>query len=372
MRKKQWVLAALLLSTILWMCGCKKQSNPTDNVVAKKSEEEMISIHLGEISQEVSPFFYATEGDEKLLSFIFLKMSEHNNKIANENAVGDIQVIRKEKSTIYEISIGEGWRDSRGKEITADDLLHNYMLRCETGYRGIERVNQMKIKGLKEYQLDASKENCKKKEKEVKRALLSPDKKLKQKLEEELIIPALKREYAWIESLYEQENQSITGKYPKPQQLFSKFFAADVTYHGKNKTKEAVIREIAGQYKGDYQALSEITETDYEAVARCIAIESLFPDKQSAGKEHDIEGIRKKDAYAIEIETMGYTKEDEQILSEIYLVPKEYAGEEDPEEILSVGTGKYTAQRVSGKWVMQANPYFPHQKPFVASLQIKE
>lgn len=374
MRRKQWVYAVFFLGIVLCMGGCRKKSNPADNIVAKEAEEEILQLHLGEISQEVSPFFYVTQGDEKLLSFLFLKAAEGEKMMANEQAAGGIRVLRSEKSTVYEISIKEGWKDSKGNELTADDLLFNYRLRCETGYRGMEQINQINIKGLKEYQFNAMGEECKKREKQVKKALAVPDKKLKRKIQEELICPVLKKEYAWVKSLYGQkEYESITKKYPKPQQLFAKFYAADVTYNGKKKTEKAVINDIAGQYEGDYQALSKITERDYEVLARCIAIETLFPDREGAEEEkREIDGIRRKDEYTIEIETTGFSKDDKKILADIFLMPKSAEEEIKSAEYFSVATGAYTAYPKSEHWILQANPYFKHQKPFVSSLQIKE
>ncbi len=371
MLRKSWIYVLTLVLIMAIAVGCTKSSNPTDNIVKKDTQDEILELHVGEISQEISPFFYATKGDKSLLSLMYLKVDASVEDNMEQSPAGEIQVQKAGKKTIYRITLKDGWKDSQGNLLTSDDLLFNYIFRCEIGYRGVDKINQMRIHGLKEFQYGAKGRQCDQMEKQVEKALANPDKLLKKRIKEELIIPVLKKEYLWVESLYEQkEYAKLTMEYSKPWQLFAKYYAADVAYQGKKKTKDAIIEEIAEQYKANYKKLSEITKENYAITARCIAIETLFPNRKSSVKE--VAGIQKKGVFAVEITTEGYDKEDINRLADLYLLSRHSEQKIRSGEYFSVGTRGYTGTKENGEWTLQANPYYSHQKPYVAKLQIKE
>lgn len=364
----------VLLAGTLLAGGCTKKVKPTDKVMKEETKEEKTDLYVGEISQELSPFFYVTQGDQNVLSLMYLKVADIEEQEGTVETAGKIQTLKNQgadNTTVYRITIEEGKKDSQGNLLTAEDLLFNYYLRCESGYRGIDQVNQVEIVGLQEYQLGATGKKCIWRQKKIEKALAAPDKALRKRIRQELIIPILQKEYSWIEGLYEQKKyEKLTQKYPKPQLLFARFYAGDVTYKGKGKNREEIIKEIAKQYKGDYKKLSKITGENYEAIAKCIAIEKLFGNPSL--QKMSIEGIRKIDEYTIEIETEGFKEKDKEKLANIFLLSRHSQQDIREGKYFSVGTGGYVGEKKNGKWILQANPYYNHQKPFASILYIKE
>ncbi len=368
-KKRGYFILMMIVAGIL--AGCAKGTDTGDTIVKTRTGDEMLELQAGEISQQISPFFYVTKGDEKLLSLVYLKTADVKEDGAVQPKAAWIHKRRFKKKTVYRITLKEGWKDSQGNVLTAEDLMYNYLLRCKEGALVPEGFGQIKIEGLKEFQYGTTGKKCAKMEKKVQKALAAPDKRLRKCLEEKLILPALRKEYYWVEELYrEKQPIKLIEKYAKPTEFFAKYYAADVTYNERKKSKETVISEIAAQYRGDYKKLEKITKEDYRALARNIAIQVLFPNRKSWMTE--VKGIQKKGRMTVEITTEGYDSKDIRRLANVYLLSVHSQKEISEGRFFLTGTGGYTGVREQEKWILQANPYYSHQKPYVARLCIKE
>ena len=362
----------LVMMGVLAVTGCHKkekgsiyqaQTGQQEEKTGGAEKETAFRLYLGEISAECSPFEYFTAGDERLLSLVYSRVQE----------VADISVEQNtpEKGrTRYRITLRQELRDKNGNCLTADALLFNYYLRCQTNYRGCDTVNEMKIVGLEEYQYGVRGKKLQKRRKKVREMLKYPTKELANALRKEIVLPELKREYAWTQTLYFDSSQDeLTGKYPQISMLFARYFAADTTYTGKNKTRKQVLLDIARQYGGNLKGLSRVTGKEYTGAARAVAIQQLY-GKQGGG-DGKISGIRKRDDTTVEIVTEGYQKEDRQRLGEIFLLSRfPSCGQKDTEQF-PLGCGEYyVAKQNSEKLVLCSNSNAWQGKPQIEELFI--
>lgn len=374
MKKKQTKYFCVVLSVLLLATGCfSEKAHPVETASTMSPRENELNLYIGEISEEISPFFYLTLGDARLLSLLYSKVlqKDSNGKLSED--AGSISVIRdgkKDSRTVYEITLNEKIRDAEGNQLTADDLVFNYYLRCQTGYRGFDQVNQVDIVGLEEYQYGAEGNSLQKIKKNIEKIISHPDKSWKKKIQKEIIQPALIQEYAWTESVYlNRAYGQFTKKYPEVPMLFARFYALDTTYSGKGKTKEQVIKDIAAQYGTDYRKLSQVTGDDYSTAVRCAALQSLYPERETG--LGSIKGIRKIDEHRIEIETTGYDKRDKERLGDIYLLPRNLYDDSKKEGGLPAGSGAFAqAKKEKEGWLLTANQYYWRGVPQIAAVQI--
>lgn len=364
--KRIWVVfivACLLITGIYGLTGCLAQqedSSPEALEAAKNNNataatgsgagnravsDKCLRLYMGELSQDIAADCARTEGDERLLSLMYQCVDE----------LADIRVTKNPSDghAIYRIALKKQVVDSRGKLVTADVLLFNYYWRCQIAYHGQDKVNQMNIDGLSEYQYGSSGEKKRLRQQKVRKLLKAPDGALKKQIQARIIIPVLEKEYAWVESVYlEPSFREICKKYPNPVQLFAHYYAINTSYTGKGKSKKQVLKDVAGQYGTDLTKLSQLTGDNYEKAAECIAIGRLWPGLVAGtGK---ISGIRKLDDMTIEVETTDYNKEDVRRLGQIRI----YTEAKD-EEDFPVGTGSYLIQEeTSEQIILTANSYY--------------
>lgn len=397
MRKKRIVFAAMVLCILLTGIGCEVRKS---GVPMKKkntaTERDTLRLYIGEITETVSPFFYLTQGDHRLLSLLYSKVMTTDQEECGRNDVATITVFRDKKndSTSYRIRLKENSKDAEGKLLTSQDLLFNYYLRCQITYQGIDQVNQVNIVGLEEYQCGAKGSSLKQIRKKIEKQEKSDSRDWKKLVQQKIIIPVLQREYQWTKELYlYPEYDSLTKKYKKTELLFARLYALDTTYTGKGKNRQQVVEDIAEQYGTDYHKLSEVTGEEYGVAVRCLALQKICPE-QTAG-EGQIAGIRMVDEYEIEIQTRGYDKDDLERLGNIYLVP---GGEYDFSEImvnvgqvdnaenvdktekaenrkkrLVTGTGNYILDQKPGNgWLLKANTYAINGTPDIWQIQLTE
>ena len=136
--------------------------------------------------------------------------------------LADITVKRQNKGAVYEICLHPDVTDSQGRLVTADTLLYNYYLRCQTGYTGDDRVCEVPVKGLDVYRYGASGKMLRKRKKKTAQVLKKPDKTLRRQIAGALVTPILRREYQWVRSLYyDMAARKLCQKYPDPVQLFA-------------------------------------------------------------------------------------------------------------------------------------------------------
>lgn len=397
--KRIWVVfivACLLITGIYGLTGCLAQqedSSPEALEAAKNNNataatgsgagnravsDKCLRLYMGELSQDIAADCAKTEGDERLLSLMYQCVNE----------LADIRVTKNPSDghAIYRIALKKQVVDSRGKLVTADALLFNYYWRCQIAYHGQDKVNQMNIDGLSEYQYGSSGEKKRLRQQKVRKLLKAPDGALKKQIQAQIIIPVLEKEYAWVESVYlEPSFRGICKKYPNPVQLFAHYYAINTSYTGKGKSKKQVLKDVAGQYGTDLTKLSQLTGDNYEKAAECIAIGRLWPGLVAGtGK---ISGIRKLDDMTIEVETTDYNKEDVRRLGQIRIYTEASVNERSSftrqvgaagstnigglaasddrsmtakdEEDFPVGTGSYLIQEeTSEQIILTANSYY--------------
>lgn len=385
-RKIKKRLFCMVLAGLVLLAGCtpkeKKSVYPTaleqsdQEEINKKQkgeenqQEECLRIYLGEFSEELSPFFYVTDGDERLLDLMYTKVSEENGDGAAQITV--TKNVSGGRHTIYQITIKENVMDKDGHLFTADDLLFNYYLRCQLDYQGIDQINQMSIVGLEEYQYGVSGKKLRLRKKKVQEKMSYPTKGVAKKIRQEIILPALKKEYAWIESLYlSQSQKKLTDKYPQPEMLFARYFAPDTSYTGKGKRKKQVLLDVAEQYGGDVKKLSKVTGEDYTFAVRCLLIRQLWPEQNTGtGK---IAGIRKKDDRTIEIETTGFQTKDKERLENLYLLSRNGLLDTQSGFNLPPGSGPYyPEQKTEDGLLLTSNDYYQEGSPYIGRIQIVE
>lgn len=372
----------ILLAGMVLLAGCTgketRTPGPAQSPLAQPDDRESsegmqtgqkqksLRIYLGKISRELSPFFYLTAGDERLLNLLYTKVCASGPAVA---ASISVKKNSPKRNTIYRITIKENIRDKNGNQMTAEDLLYNYYLRCQLDYRGLDQINQMDIVGLEEYLYGAKGKKLRSRKKKVRERLSYPTKSLAQKIRREIIRPALEREYAWVEAVYLDPSQKKTiSGYPKPSMLFAKYFAPDTKYTGKGKSREQVLKDVAGQYGGDIKKLSRVTGEDYTAAARSLAISCLWP-KQKTGTGR-IRGIRKKNDKTIEIVTRGYRKRDRERLGSLYLLSRHGGFPAESDGNLPTGCGAYVPEEKKGSLQLIPNGYYRQGNPQIERIRI--
>lgn len=398
-----------LLAVLIVMSGCsgkeekrndKVQAVPTETTDSVREKREgkqqnqgVLRLYLGELSSGLSPFFFLTEGDKRFLNLLYMKVStgqgndsgSQQEKAEDNYTAGAVQaadqpageaaeitVIKKAKSrhTVYRITIKDNVRDSYGNQMTSDDLLFNYYLRCQVDYRGLDQINRMNIVGLEKYQYGVGGKKLRVRKKKVKERMSFPTKEIAKKIGREIILPALKREYAWVESVYLDESQKkLISRYPQASMLFARYFAPNTNYTGKGKSKKQVLRDVAAQYGGDVKKLSRVTGEDYTVAARCLVIRQLWKKRRTGtGK---IAGIRKRDDRTIEIETTDFQKKDRKRLGNIYLLPKCTFPSSKEDTGLPPGCGLYCLERWmrDSVWLV-SNGYYQGGHPGITRIQV--
>lgn len=360
------ILAAAYGICAGWRGREKKLGQETVETVNKKTTGDerkignhgRLQVYMGQLSDRISPFQWTTQGDERVLSLLYQRVSE----------LGSISVIKKKKGAVYRVQLTKDVMDSEGRLITSDTLVYNYYQRCRAGYTGNDRIGEMKIKGVLQYRYGASGKKLDKRKKKIRKVLDDPDKKMRGYITENMVIPILRREYAWVESLYYNRSaQKICKKFPKTQELFAYYYAPDTSYTGKGKKKEQVIREIAGQYGTDLGHLGEMTGRDYEPELRSMAAAFLWPECKAGNGR--IEGIRKLDDRTVEIETVQYRESDVQKIGQIFIAAGQKKGK------MPVGSGMYIMQNDTGtQKVLQGNSYYDRraENPMQIILEAQE
>lgn len=102
------------------------QTSGGQNAARPVDDHGSLRLYLGELSGHESPFHTESAGDKRLMALVYQRVQE----------LADITVKRQNKGAVYEICLHPDVTDSQGRLVTADTLLYNYYLRCQTGYTG--------------------------------------------------------------------------------------------------------------------------------------------------------------------------------------------------------------------------------------------
>lgn len=320
----------------------------------------VLRLYAGELSGRANAFHWETAGDQRVLSLLYQKAGD----------LAEITCQKKGKGAVYRIRLKKDVMDSDGRLVTADTLLYNYYIRCQAGYQGDDQIDGMSIRGLYSYRYGASGKKLGQREKKVKQVVRDPDKKLRQQVIRQLVVPVLYKEYYWVKTLYYNPSAGkLCKRYPEPVQLFAHYYAPDTSYTGRGKTVKQAVYEIARQYGTSLEHLSEMTGTDYHTKLQGLAIQHLWPER-TAG-DGKIQGIQKLDDRTLQIETTRYRESDRKKLQDIYVVTRQLTrtvsvenGSEQTqwEENLPVGTGAYILQKKEKDTLcLQVNSYYERE-----------
>jgi len=306
--------------------GVVKEVRETKGKEKKVKKTDRHIVVKGNISKGITPFIYKTSADRYMLNMCY------GNLIDTEDSKSICKSIttsydEKNNITSYKIVLRNDIRTSSGTAITADDILFNYYLRCDTDYNGSDKVNTVPIVGLKSYQYGSEKTDVI--DKKIRKMVKKPDRKLKQLIRKQLIKPVLKQQYKWVCSLYNNKKYNyITDKYPRKKDLFVYFFSYKTKYRAKKKSIERVINDISKQYSYKYKKLEKVTGERYGKKVRKLVLSRIQSSKKFQYKVMNIKGIHKYDQSTVIIDVRGkYSQKILDRLCDIYIVPLDKWGD---------------------------------------------
>ena len=305
------------------MTGATKEANGRENIVKKQNKNIVVK---GNISNDVSPFMYKTSADRYLLNMCY------GNLLDTEDSDSICRSItssynKKNKITRYKITLKDNIMTSSGSAVTADDLIFNYYIRCDMGYNGCGEVCSVPIVGLKSYRYGTTKTSVI--DKKIDKMIKKPDKELKNRIRCEIIKPALKKQYKWVCSLYDNKKYDyITDKYPKRKDLFVYFFAYKTKYKAKGKSIDKIVDDISKQYSYKYKKLEKVTGESYKTKVKRMALFKIQSSKKFEYKVAGIKGIQRYDKYTVFIDVRGkFSQKVLEKLCDIYIVPLDKWGD---------------------------------------------
>ncbi len=227
--------------------------------------------------------------------------------------LADVETELDEESnlTIYHITLRRDAKFADGEKVDADDLIFTLYLLSDTSYEGSYTFYQAPIVGMTNYRLDAPADVAVGEE-EVAQALEDMNEELAARITREIILPVLKEEYAWCQSLYESPDYDmLTSQYDTAEELFYYFYGLSDSGETLDLSED-LPEQTAKEYGGDYRTLGRIYGNDgqlYEESARRIAEEYLIAEKIASGqsgKAPNISGIHRVNDYQVDIYTNGY------------------------------------------------------------------
>lgn len=224
--------------------------------------------------------------------------------------LADVEIEQDEEDnlTVYHITLRKDARFADGEQVDADDLIFTLYLLADTSYEGPYTFYRAPVMGMTNYRLDAP-ADVTVEDQEITQALEEMNEQLAALITREIILPALKTEFAWCQSLYESSDyDELTGQYETPEQLFYYFYGLS-EFPGE---ASEIIEFTAEEYAGDYRRLGQVYAEDgdlYEDAARKLAEEYLIAEKIASGqsgKAPNISGIHRVSDYQVDIYTNGY------------------------------------------------------------------
>lgn len=246
--------------------------------------------------------------------------------------LADVEIEQDEENnlTVYHITLRRDAKFADGERVDADDLIFTLYLLSDTSYEGSYTLYQAPIVGMTNYRLDAP-ADVTVEEAEITQALEEMNEELAVRITREIILPVLKEEFVWCQSLYESSDYDmLTEQYDTAEELFYYFYGLSEAYvdAGGNQSEEDdssengtgqegmpssdMPQQVAEEYAGDYRRLGQIYGNDaelYEESARRIAAEYLIAEKIASGqsgKAPNISGIHRVSDYKVDIYTNGY------------------------------------------------------------------
>ena len=334
MRLKKGLIFLLVIVLTLTFFGCSKKNKNPDKVIAPTplvvGYDNLNDIYY-------NPFFFDDVSLDvvKMIHTPLVLFSRGGVKVGREEyteeykgsqytyqAISDLDVsVNESNEAIYTISLKNDLVFSNGEAATIDDLIFSLYVLLDKTYNGKVLINQLDIKGLKNYQLnnplfESTTDN------EVKEELNNPSSEsldaIKAFIYQKLVLKLdeMKEEYL-KGSLY----QSI---FEDPKDAFASLYRRDISYDSTDKTETEVLNDLAEQYEYNYQMLGSIVykNPDYFDKEIKDVIRLVLARKKSTEAVESISGIKRLDDFSLSIETKTFKTQDIYKFRNIFVVPR--------------------------------------------------
>lgn len=335
---------------------------------------DRLRLNMGDLQGDFSPLVYQGEAQENLLSLCFdnLLSRDEAGRVEetgerpwkkDEMTFAHIACRKGQQGAYITINVNPDIRTPDGKKITVRDIIFNFYLRLDASSGLSDIFAGTEIEGAKAFSYGSN--DIAARDREIASLLSAPSEELKKKIQEEIIIPELQREYLWVQGLYQDDKyQFITSKYTKPKDLFAYYYAYQTTYQSGSRTENQVMEDIVAQYGANYIALGKVTERDYSGQVKRMALGEIL---RQDGKDtvSSISGIRQLDDHTVEIHVISGENIVEKICDfwvlpiAVYGSEKLYDGEKcfgyqkgQAEKIVSLAQEKF---RGTGPYYMSRN-----------------
>lgn len=299
----------------------------------KRENRAEIWVQPGKLSEEISPLNALTDGDINLMTLCF------------ETPKVEIQ---KQTDSVIQVLLsvqGNGITNS-GEKITADDLLFNLYLRFDPSMGEQHNLDTLEIQGEKEYFYGTN--DVIYAESELKKQCMKPTKELLLLYQEKVVRPALKKELAWVKTIFgNPQYAGVTKNYQEPKDMFAHYFSYQTEYDAAKRTEEQVLEDIISQYGGNLSGLSKVTGKDYTKIQRAYTLASWC----NAGKSvvNHITGIKKVDEKSVLLQVVS-GKDSIEELKNMWILPvSQYGRKEKFDGVQSFGFEKGNTEKIIQK-----------------------
>lgn len=358
-------LVLTLCISLLAACGKKNPGDgdgatdptKTPDVEGTEGEGEGSSttplvVGYKEFSERFSPFFSTTgyDRDATAMTQVSLMTTDRTggiiyNAIEGETVsyngvdyeykgISNIKVDFDEAAdiTTYTIDIRDDVKFSDGEVLDADDIIFSYYVISDTAYDGSSTIYSVPIIGMQNYRYNSTVAETVTDE-AVAKELENPSEATKQKIIDEIIVPVLTDELAWVEGIYGDERYaSYTEEFPVTKDLFANFYSIDESYDSTDVEEAQVLADIIAQYGFDYAALANGYAGDksyFDADAANIAKDGIIAEASAKGGEEvpNIAGIKKLSQTSVEVKTYGFDATAIYKICGIEVAPLHYYGD---------------------------------------------
>lgn len=324
-------LAASMIVVSLTGCNAKKDDSKSSKSASDSSKPLVVG--MDPFSEKFSPFFHDSVPDQQAASLTQIRLAtfdrtgalvpnakdgekvSYNGKEYTYNGLSNVKFEYDEASdtTTYDIQMRDDVKFSDGEPLTADDVIFNLYVICDTSYDGNLTFSSQDVVGLKNYRMNSTEAEAIS-EKEVKKTISEMPKELVDSIKKEIIEPTLTNEYDAVAGLYGNEAyKEYTDQYKEQKDLFAFFYKKDDKYDStKVSDGKQVLADIIKAYGADYKALANAyqgDETYFDSKVSELAEAYLAAKQKEAGKGEEvpnIEGIKKISDTEIQIVTNGF------------------------------------------------------------------
>lgn len=325
--KRRIVLLLITVCMLVSLVGCQREKIEFNYFTGKFNPYTVRGIQDLSVTDMVFESLLVTTGENTVATVY--------DAYSKGLGIADITIKEANDKTICNIKVGKDIYFSDGVQLTAKDVVFSMYAYADIDYSGWSEFGSSLIDGLPEYQYGSSMaDEIVITDSQIASELESPSEITQKRIKEQIILPVLSDEYAWISTLYSDpafkgtEAQIHAEKYTTAPELFAFYYSVDTSYKGVGDTKDEAISTVAAQYGADYKLLGEVYGTDLSDTAKAIAKRTLL-EKALEGKEKDvtsISGIRRIDDFTIEVTVNSVVPDDIDAALNIYVGPCHYYG----------------------------------------------